>query len=62
MYEYKVIAERDSKVVGTFDLAHLEATLNAYASEGWKLAEGLLATSVWKASRSELVMILERAV
>jgi hypothetical protein len=62
MYEYKVITERDSRVVGNFDLASLESTLNTYAAEGWKLAEGLLATSVWKGSRSELVMILERPV
>ena len=60
MYEYKVITERDSRFAGSFDPESIEAALNSYASDGWRLAEGFLATSLWKSSKAELVMILER--
>jgi hypothetical protein len=60
MYEYKVITERDSRFSGSFDQDSLEAALNSYAGEGWRLAEGFLAASLWKSSKAEVVLILER--
>jgi hypothetical protein len=60
MYEYKVITERDSRFAGSFDPETLEAALNSYAADGWRLAEGFLATSLWKSSKAEVVLILER--
>ena len=60
MFEYKVITERDSRFAGTFDPETLEAALNSYAADGWRLAEGFLATSLWKSSKAEVVLILER--
>lgn len=60
MFEYKVITERDSRFSGSFDQDSLEAALNSYAGEGWRLAEGFLAASLWKSSKAEVVLILER--
>jgi len=60
VYEYKILTERDSRFSGSFDLESLEAALNSYASEGWRLTEALVAASVWKSVKAEVVMILER--
>jgi len=30
------------------------------ASEGWRLAESFVAANLWKSSKAEMVMILER--
>lgn len=62
MFEYKVITERDSRFSGSFDPDSLEAALNSYAGEGWRLAEGFLAASLWKSSKAEVVLILERSL
>ena len=51
---------RDSRFAGSFDPQSLEAIHNSYADEGWRIADGFLATSLWTSSKSELVMILER--
>ena len=61
MYEYKVLTERDSRFSGSFDPESLESILNSYAAEGWRLKEGFLAASLWKSSKAEVVLILERA-
>jgi len=61
MFEYKVLTERDSRFSGKFDLDALEVTLNDYAAEGWRLVESFLAANLWKSSKAEIVMILERA-
>jgi hypothetical protein len=60
MYEYKVLTERDKKFSGNFDVGDLEATLNAYAEEGWRLVEALVTTNVMKTAKAEFVMVLER--
>ncbi len=62
MFEYKVLTERDSKLSGRFDLEVLETTLNKYAAEGWRLAEGSVAANLAKSAKAEIVMILERSV
>jgi Domain of unknown function (DUF4177) len=60
MYQYKILTERDARFSGQFDLDALEATLNSYADEGWRMTDGFTASSVWKNSKTEIVVILER--
>ena len=60
MFEYKVLTERDSRFSGSFDVESLEAALNSYAADGWRLAESVVAASLWKSAKTEIVMILER--
>ena len=62
MYEYKVLTERDKRVAGGFDPHTLEATLNKYSSEGWRLAEAVPAANMLKTLKAEILMILERQV
>lgn len=58
--EYKVISQRDTKILGSFDLQGLETALNTHAAEGWHLVEGLVASSIWKSGKTEIVLMLER--
>ncbi len=60
MVEYKVLTEKDSTFGGSFDAASLEAALNSYASEGWHVVGSFLASSLWKSTKSEIMIILER--
>ena len=60
MVEYKVLTETDSRFGGSFDPATLEAALNSYAAEGWRVVGSFLANSLWKSTKSEIVTILER--
>ena len=60
MLEYKILTERDSRFSGKFDLDQLETALNSYAAEGWKISGGLSATSIWKSSKTEILIFLER--
>ena len=59
--EYKVLTERDSRLKGSFDSESLETTLNSYATEGWRVVSGFTANSVWKSTKSEIMIVLERA-
>ncbi len=61
MYEYKILTDRDARFSGKFDLEMLEATLNSCAQDGWRVTDGFTASSVWKNSKTEIVLILERA-
>ena len=61
MFEYKVLTERDTKLTGRFDLESLETTLNDYADDGWRLAEGFVAANLAKSAKAEIVLILERS-
>lgn len=60
MYEYKVLTERDKRFTGGFDPDTLEATLNSYASEGWRLVDAVSTGNLMKTAKAELIMILER--
>jgi hypothetical protein len=60
--EYKVLTERDARFSGSFDPENLERTINSYAAEGWRVVSGFTAASVWKSLKSEIVIVLERAV
>jgi hypothetical protein len=62
MLEYKVLTERDKLFSGTFDPDKLEAVLNGYSADGWRLAEGFMVASVWKSAKTEILLILERTV
>ena len=62
MFEYRVITERDKVFSGAFDPEALERVLNEHAHEGWRLAEGFMAASVWKSAKAEILLILERPV
>jgi hypothetical protein len=39
----------------------LERALNSYAAEGWRVVQSFLAASLWKSSKAEIVVILERS-
>jgi hypothetical protein len=60
MLEYKVLTERDAKFTGKFDAASLEAALNSYAAEGWRVVEGVLAANLAKSAQAQIFVILER--
>ncbi|MEO8698075.1 MAG: DUF4177 domain-containing protein [Acidimicrobiales bacterium] len=60
MSEYKVLTERDKRFTGGFDPDTLEATLNSYASEGWRLVDAVSTGNLMKTAKAELIMILER--
>lgn len=60
MLEYKVVTQDDKFFTGRFDADLLETTLNGYATDGWRLAESVVAFNVWKSLKGELVLILER--
>jgi len=62
MNEYKVLTERDKRFSGGFDAQVLEETLNAFAGDGWRLAESFVAGNIMKTMKAEIVMILERPV
>jgi len=61
MYEYKVVTERDKRFAGGFDTDTLEATLNSYAVEGWRVIDVAVAANLMKSAKAELVIVLERA-
>jgi uncharacterized protein DUF4177 len=61
VFEYKIVTQRDKTFTGAFDAEALERTLNERGADGWRLAEGFMAASLWKTVRAEIVLILERA-
>ncbi len=61
MYEYEVLTERDKRFAGGFDPETIEATLNSYAREGWRLVQALSTGNLMKSTKAELLMILERS-
>ncbi len=62
MKEYKVLTQKDKWFSGKFDPAKLEAALNAYAEQGWRLVGCATADipSGFGANRQEFVAIMER--
>ena len=60
MKEYLVVTERDNRFSGNFDEDSLQHLLNSYAAEGWRVASGFTASSVWKSLKAEIMIILER--
>lgn len=60
MTGYKVLTERDSRFGGQFDAESLEATLNSYASERWRVVDSAAASSTWKNMNASIMVIPER--
>jgi lysine biosynthesis protein LysW len=60
--EYKVLTQKDQWFSGKFDPATLEAALNAYASQGWRVVATATASfpGLLSANREEIIIILER--
>lgn len=58
---YKVLTQKDRFFGGKFDPEKLEAALNAYSAEGWKVA-GIATADIasWGSSRQELVVVMSR--
>ena len=60
-HTYKVLTQKDKYFRGKFDPEKLEAALNAYAGEGWKVVGAATADIVSLGrSRQEMVIIMER--
>lgn len=62
MKEYKVLTQKDRWFGGKFEPLKIEAALNAYGQEGWRLAAAATANfpAMFSGGRDELIMILER--
>jgi len=58
---FKVLSQKDKWFSGKFDPEHLEAAINAYASQGWIVNTGATATFPgFMVNREEMIVILER--
>ena len=64
MKEYKVLTQKDKWFSGKFDPAKLEAALNAYAEQGWRLVSCATADipGGFGGNRQEFVAVMERDV
>jgi hypothetical protein len=61
MKEYKVLTQKDRFFGGKFDPEKLEAAINSYASEDWRVISMATANiPSFTGSREELIIILER--
>lgn len=58
--QYKAVTEKDSRFTGSFNPENLETALNSYAAEGWSVVGDFAASSVWKSTSAEIMVILER--
>ena len=60
-YQYKVFTQKDRFFSGKFNPEKLEAALNSFATEGWRViaaATGEIGSGL--GSREEMVFVLER--
>lgn len=60
MKEYKVVAERGSRLRDQVDSEGLEAMLNKYATEGWRVVNSFAVFRFGR--RSSIVTVMERGV
>lgn len=61
MKEYKVLSQKDKWSSSKFNPAALEAALNAYAEQGWKVVASVSGDFPGAfGSRNEIIVILER--
>jgi hypothetical protein len=61
MPEYKIMTQKDRFFSGKFSPEKLEAAINGYAQEGWRVVS--MATAqipAWGSKREELIVLLER--
>ena len=61
MKQYKVLSQKDKWFSGKFDPEKLEAAMNAYAQQGWRVVSAFSADvpGVF-GNREEAIVILER--
>ena len=60
-FEYKVLTQKDKFFSRKFDPEQLEAALNSYAVEGWRLSAAATADfGRMIGSREEIIFVLER--
>jgi hypothetical protein len=59
--QYKVLTQKDKWFSGKFDPERLEAAMNAYAHEGWRVI-GVTTASIagFGGNRDEMIIVLER--
>lgn len=60
MLEYKVMTQKDRYFSGKFSPEKLEAAINSYAEQGWRVVSMATASIPGFGSREELVVLLER--
>ncbi len=61
MYQYKVLTQKDKFFTGKFDPMVLEAALNSYAEQGWRLVTTATADiPSLGGPRQEFIAVLER--
>jgi hypothetical protein len=60
--EYKVLTQKDRYFAGKFDPEKLEAALNSYAKQGWRVS-GVATADIrsFGGSRQELVVVMSRS-
>jgi hypothetical protein len=61
MPTYKILTERDRAFAGNFDPEKLEDVLNAHAADGWRVVSAFQTENIWKTSKTNIVVIMERA-
>ena len=62
MKEYKVLTQKDKWFSGVFDPSKLEAALNEYSGQGWRVVTSVTARipGILGGKREELIIVLER--
>ena len=62
MFEYKVLTQKDKWFSGKFDPQRLEAAINAYAQQGWRVVIATTASfpGFFSSDRDELILVMER--
>jgi hypothetical protein len=60
VFEYKVLTQKDRAFSGKFSPERLEAAINSYAGEGWRVAGTATADIPGFGQRQELIVVLER--
>lgn len=60
-FEYKILTQKDSFFGGRFNSEMLEAALNEYSAQGWRVVSSVSASiQALTANREEMVIIMER--
>lgn len=64
MKEYKILSQKDKWFSGKFDPERLEAAINAYAQQGWRVKAAFTAEipGIMSRSREEAIIVLERDI
>ena len=62
MKKYKVLTQKDKWFSGKFNPQTLEAAINSYAEQGWRVVSSATADfpSAFGSGKQEIVVILER--